>query len=59
VLLATHRLSALAAADEVIVLGRDHDLGPARVLARGDHSSLLTSHPAYRWAVDREHEESA
>lgn len=59
VLLATHRLSALAAADEVIVLGRDHDLGPARVLARGDHGSLLTTDPAYRWAVDREHEESA
>ena len=59
VLLATHRLSALAAADEVIVLGREQGAGSATVLARGDHGSLLATHPAYRWAVDREHEETA
>ena len=59
VLVVTHRLSALDAADEVIVLGRTDGPGPATVLARGSHGSLLATHPAYRWAHDREHEETA
>ncbi|HLT83718.1 MAG TPA: ATP-binding cassette domain-containing protein [Phototrophicaceae bacterium] len=52
VLLVTHRLAPLAAADEVVVLGRGH--GPATVLARGTHAQLYDTVPSYRWAVDQE-----
>ncbi|SDD66010.1 ATP-binding cassette, subfamily C, CydC [Sanguibacter gelidistatuariae] len=45
VVVATHRLSALAAADEVIVI----DSGVVR--ARGTHAELLAADPAYRQAV--------
>lgn len=69
VLLVTHRLSALAAADEVIVLGHDGDSlaapadpadvtpaprTPARVLARGTHAELLVAYEPYAWAVSQE-----
>ncbi|GAA1654914.1 thiol reductant ABC exporter subunit CydC [Georgenia ruanii] len=64
VVLVTHRLAALDAADEVIVLGRPEEVnddvapGPARapatVLARGSHRELLATMPAYRWAAEQE-----
>ncbi|UNX53834.1 ATP-binding cassette domain-containing protein [Georgenia sp. TF02-10] len=57
-LLVTHRLSALAAADEVILLGRGDgdgaDAGGATVLARGTHAELLATVPVYRWAAEQE-----
>lgn len=49
VVVATHRLSALAAADEVVLL----DSGG--VVARGTHASLLVTQDGYRATVDREH----
>ncbi|PYG01558.1 ATP-binding cassette, subfamily C, CydC [Georgenia satyanarayanai] len=52
VLLVTHRLAPLAAADEVVVLGASQ--GPATVLARGTHEHLLQTLPRYRWAVEQE-----
>lgn len=52
VLLVTHRLAPLAAADEVVVLGASE--GPATVLARGTHEHLLQTLPSYRWAVEQE-----
>ncbi|WP_454043426.1 thiol reductant ABC exporter subunit CydC [Cellulosimicrobium sp. Marseille-Q8652] len=53
--LATHRLGALEAVDEVLLLGRPDDDpdAPARVVARGTHAELLAL-PAYRWALDQE-----
>ncbi|MHB1063807.1 MAG: thiol reductant ABC exporter subunit CydC [Georgenia sp.] len=55
VVLVTHRLAALAAADEVILLGRDGVApGTATVLARGSHHELLATVPAYRWAAEQE-----
>lgn len=69
VLLVTHRLSALGAADEVLVLGHDGDsladadappatggpgAGPARVVARGTHADLVARLPAYAWALAQE-----
>ncbi len=56
VVLATHRLSALEAVDEVLLLGTpegEPDEAPARVVARGTHAELLAL-PAYRWALDQE-----
>ena len=59
VVLATHRLSALEAVDEVLLLGvpeatsGDTADAPARVVARGTHAELLGL-PAYRWALDQE-----
>ncbi|MGN6241190.1 MAG: ATP-binding cassette domain-containing protein, partial [Cellulosimicrobium cellulans] len=55
VVLATHRLSALEAVDEVLLLGVPEGTGdgPARVVARGTHADLLGL-PAYRWALDQE-----
>jgi ATP-binding cassette subfamily C protein CydC len=58
VLLVTHRLSSLAAVDEVLVLERV-DGGsagaPARVVARGSHAVLAATRPAYAWAWAQEH----
>lgn len=48
VVVATHRLSALAAADEVVLL--DH----GGVVARGTHASLLVTQATYRATVDGE-----
>lgn len=56
VVLATHRLSALEAVDEVLLLGVPDgapDGAPARVVARGTHAELLAL-PVYRWALDQE-----
>ncbi|WP_251151679.1 thiol reductant ABC exporter subunit CydC [Cellulosimicrobium sp. Marseille-Q4280] len=52
---ATHRLGALEAVDEVLLLARPDDDpdGPARVVARGTHAELL-ARPDYRWALDQE-----
>lgn len=54
VVLVTHRLSALAAADEVILLGTRVPHEPARVVARGTHEQLAAHVPAYAWALERE-----
>ncbi|MFD1504696.1 thiol reductant ABC exporter subunit CydC [Georgenia yuyongxinii] len=57
VVLVTHRLAALDAADEVILLGRPDggmSAGAATVLARGSHRELLATVPAYRWAAEQE-----
>ncbi|GEL97736.1 thiol reductant ABC exporter subunit CydC [Cellulomonas terrae] len=48
VVVVTHRLSPLAAADEVVLLGA------GGVLARGSHSNLLATVPHYRDAWERE-----
>ncbi|QDB79822.1 thiol reductant ABC exporter subunit CydC [Georgenia wutianyii] len=52
VLLVTHRLTPLAAADEVVVLGPGGER--ATVIARGSHAHLLETVPSYRWAVEQE-----
>jgi ATP-binding cassette subfamily C protein CydC len=59
----THRLAALAAADEVILLGplpqhdrtrTGPDRAPAGILARGTHAQLLAGVPEYRWAAEQD-----
>ena len=60
VIVVTHRLSPLAAADEVLMIGRPADASPsspAQVIARGTHAELLAAVPEYAWAVAQEHEE--
>lgn len=57
VLLATHRLTPLAAVDEVLFL--EHSLldapgTPATVVARGPHEHLLSADPAYAWSAAQE-----
>lgn len=56
VVVATHQLAALAAADEVLVLGHLHgdEHGPARVVARGTHAELLERDAGYRWTLAHE-----
>lgn len=57
IVVATHRLSALAAVDEVLLLGRTADASPdapATVLARGTHAELLAHDEGYRWALAQE-----
>ncbi|WP_454859149.1 thiol reductant ABC exporter subunit CydC [Promicromonospora soli] len=63
VLLATHRLAPLAAADEVLLLGdsRPDALAgsttsavPATVTARGSHAHLLATDSAYAWSAAQE-----
>ncbi|MEU4386165.1 thiol reductant ABC exporter subunit CydC [Promicromonospora sp. NPDC023805] len=59
VLLATHRLTPLAAADEVVLLGSRTPptiagAAPATVMARGSHDHLLTTDPAYAWSTAQE-----
>ncbi|MBD7980918.1 thiol reductant ABC exporter subunit CydC [Oerskovia merdavium] len=57
VVVATHRLSALAAVDEVLLLGRTDDASPespATVVARGTHAELLAHDEGYRWALAQE-----
>ena len=57
-LLITHRLSALAHADEVLVMGRPPqattEQAPATILHRGSHDSLQNVSDAYRWALSQE-----
>nr|WP_172153243.1 thiol reductant ABC exporter subunit CydC [Isoptericola chiayiensis] len=54
VVVASHRLTPLDVADEVMLLDAEAPGAPARVLARGTHAALLGSVPAYRWAADQE-----
>jgi ATP-binding cassette subfamily C protein CydC len=54
VLLATHRLTPLVAADEVLLLGHDSSGAPATVAARGTHAHLLATAPAYAWSAAQE-----
>ncbi|MCI6574884.1 MAG: thiol reductant ABC exporter subunit CydC [Actinomycetaceae bacterium] len=57
VIVVTHRLSPLAAADEVIMLGKAPDAdpaAPAQVIARGTHAHLLHTVPEYAWALRQE-----
>lgn len=56
VVVASHRLTPLATADEVLLLGRDGGApdAPAHVVARGRHEALLRDLPDYRWAADQE-----
>ncbi|QPK81901.1 thiol reductant ABC exporter subunit CydC [Schaalia sp. ZJ405] len=59
VLVVSHRLSALDAADEVLLIDaeRDHDAadGPARIIARGTHAHLMETNTNYRWSYEQEH----
>ena len=60
-LLVTHRLSALAHADEVMVMGRPPqattEQAPATILHRGSHDSLQNVSDAYRWALSQEEQD--
>lgn len=47
VVVVTHRIDPLDAADEIMVLGQDEGGGLTRVVARGTHAELL-DHPAYQ-----------
>lgn len=52
IVLVTHRLSALASADEVVLLGKENQ--SARIIARGSHSQLLATSNEYAWALAQE-----
>ncbi|MDY5589093.1 MAG: thiol reductant ABC exporter subunit CydC [Arcanobacterium sp.] len=57
VVVVTHRLSPLAAADEVIMIGTPAGATPetpANVIARGTHEQLLRTNSEYAWAVRQE-----
>lgn len=51
-ILVTHRLSPLAAADHVMMLGLRE--GKTRVVAQGTHDELLATCPDYAWALSQE-----
>nr|WP_156808225.1 thiol reductant ABC exporter subunit CydC [Actinomyces sp. oral taxon 849] len=57
-LLVTHRLSSLAHADEVLVMGRppqtNAEQAPATILHRGSHRGLQDVSEAYRWSLSQE-----
>ena len=57
-LLVTHRLSALAHADEILIMGRPpqaaEEQAPATILHRGRHHELKDTSEAYRWSLSRE-----
>ena len=52
IVLVTHRLSALASANEVVLLGKENQT--ARIIARGSHSQLLATSNEYAWALAQE-----
>lgn len=61
VILVTHRLAPLAAADEVIMIDTpensaqtDGNKIPAQIIARGTHAELLEKMPTYQWSAGRE-----
>ncbi|MFI2101852.1 thiol reductant ABC exporter subunit CydC [Isoptericola sp. NPDC019693] len=55
VVVASHRLTPLTVADEVLLLGAGADgSGPARVVARGPHDALLRDAPDYAWSAGQE-----
>ena len=57
-LLVTHRLSSLAHADEILVMGRppqtNAEQAPATILHRGSHRDLQDVSEAYRWSLSQE-----
>ena len=57
-LLVTHRLSSLAHADEVLVMGRppqtNAEQAPATILHRGSHRDLQDVSEAYQWSLSQE-----
>lgn len=53
VVLVTHRLTPLGAADEVIMLGGE---GPAQIVDRGTHDELTQRNAHYRWLLEQEKE---
>lgn len=53
IIIATHRMTGLETADEVIALRRGPD-GVATVASRGTHHELLTSNDDYAWALAQE-----
>ena len=57
-LLVTHRLSSLAHADEVLVMGRppqtNAEQAPATILHRGSHRDLQDVSETYRWSLSQE-----
>ncbi|MCF2707105.1 thiol reductant ABC exporter subunit CydC [Arcanobacterium haemolyticum] len=52
VILVTHRLAPLDAADRIIVLA--HENGATRIAAAGTHDELRALLPDYRWSAERE-----
>ncbi|MCA5893683.1 thiol reductant ABC exporter subunit CydC [Isoptericola sp. NEAU-Y5] len=56
VVVASHRLTPLGVADEVLVLGAPAPAagGPARVVARGTHDELLRDDAGYAWSLAQE-----
>lgn len=54
VLIVSHRLSALDAADTVMVFAPGADGGPAQVSDAGTHEELYERSAAYRWAQEQE-----
>lgn len=54
VLLVTHRLSALGAADEVLMMAAPTPGAITEVIARGTHEELTQQIPDYRWALKQE-----
>ena len=57
VVVASHRLTPLGVADEVLLLDRADATSaavPARVVARGTHDELRRDVPSYTWATDQE-----
>lgn len=53
ILIVTHRITPLDAADEVIVIERDHS-GQARITARGSHDELTATLESYRTSLAEE-----
>lgn len=54
VLLVTHRLSALGAADEVLVMSKPTPSAATEVIARGTHAELIENLAEYSWAWEQE-----
>lgn len=50
IILVTHRLNPLDAADEVIMLGGM----PTQIIARGTHAELIATNAVYRWSLEQE-----
>lgn len=54
VVIVTHRLSALDAAERIIMLSKPTPSEPATVVAYGSHHELILTCDTYRWAVEQE-----
>ncbi|MDO5025929.1 MAG: thiol reductant ABC exporter subunit CydC [Trueperella sp.] len=61
VILVTHRLAPLDAADEVVMIDLPANSAqlpnrnsPAQIIARGTHAELLAKMPTYQWSAGRE-----